>query len=70
VNPDNAINQWDMAHGYHLLGETLLKSNDRAEKGPVPLLPQPARSNWYSKAVKHQPSARGTGAFSAQASSG
>jgi tetratricopeptide (TPR) repeat protein len=29
INPENAINQWDMAHGYHLLGDALLKS-DRA----------------------------------------
>jgi eukaryotic-like serine/threonine-protein kinase len=29
INPQNAINQWDMAHGYHLLGDALIKS-DRA----------------------------------------
>jgi tetratricopeptide (TPR) repeat protein len=30
VNPQNAINQWDMAHGYKLLGDALLKMDDRA----------------------------------------
>jgi serine/threonine protein kinase/tetratricopeptide (TPR) repeat protein len=29
INPQNAVNQWDMAHGYQLLGEALLAS-DRA----------------------------------------
>jgi eukaryotic-like serine/threonine-protein kinase len=30
VNPQNAINQWDLAHGYGLLGDALLASGDRA----------------------------------------
>ena len=29
VNPHNAINQWDLAHGYNLLGDTLFKTGDR-----------------------------------------
>jgi serine/threonine protein kinase/tetratricopeptide (TPR) repeat protein len=30
VNPQNAINQWDLAHGYHLLGDALDKSDHPA----------------------------------------
>ena len=27
INPQNAINQWDLAHGYHLLGDALVKTD-------------------------------------------
>jgi eukaryotic-like serine/threonine-protein kinase len=27
INPQNAINQWDMAHGYNLLGDALMKTD-------------------------------------------
>jgi len=29
INPQNTMNQWDMAHGYNLLGDALMKSGDR-----------------------------------------
>jgi len=29
INPQNAINQWDLAHGYGLLGDALLASGDQ-----------------------------------------
>jgi serine/threonine protein kinase/tetratricopeptide (TPR) repeat protein len=31
INPQNAINQWDMAHGYSLLGNALMDAGERVE---------------------------------------
>ena len=30
VNPQNVVNRWDLSHGYSLLGDALMDSNDRA----------------------------------------
>ncbi len=27
INPENAVNQWDLAHGYQLLGDSLIRSD-------------------------------------------